>query len=37
MLAYTYLEQGQFALCEKPKPQNYVSLYLFGARSICLV
>ena len=21
MLAYTYLEQGQFALCEKPKPQ----------------
>ena len=21
MLAYTYLEQGRFALCEKPKPQ----------------
>lgn len=21
MLAYTYLKQGQFALCEKPKPQ----------------
>ena len=38
MLAYTYLEQGQFALCEKPKPQlkdNRDALVRVTLGSIC--
>lgn len=38
MLAYTYLKQGQFALCEKPKPQlkdNRDALVRVTLGSIC--